>query len=355
VAPVGAGETAVHPRPATSDGHVPDRAFCLAALPLVSRTFALSIRLLPGRLEYPVLIAYLLCRLADTIEDGTHLAPAEKQALLGHLSTCLEEGAGEIWTGGTAFAGAPGDEARLVREAARVLREFNRLPAPVRAVVRPWVQAMCAGMAEFIGRAASCPTAPAVFATVGDLERYCYYVAGTVGRLLTGLFQLETPGLERAAAAALGPLGESFGLGLQLTNIVKDVHDDRERGLIYLPWEVCRQHGISPQQLFAPEHRAAAGRVVSSLMDRARTHLDNGLAYCTALPSTEYRIRLFCLSALYFAARTLRRAAADPLLLEPGHKVKITRPEVYRTLAATALAAPSDTLIRRYYRALADT
>ena len=69
---------------------ISDREFCQDMLPKVSRTFAVCITLLPQDLEHSVLIAYLLCRVADTLEDSPVLLPPEKTKLLDTLSRCLD-------------------------------------------------------------------------------------------------------------------------------------------------------------------------------------------------------------------------------------------------------------------------
>ena len=92
--------------------------------------------------------------------------------------------------------------------------------------------------------------------------------------------------------------------------------------------------------------------VMNALIAKARIHLSDALAYCTALPRSQYRIRLFCLTPLYFAIRTLALAERDPRLLDPGHKVKITRGEVYRTICAAYVVAPSNHLAATYFRQL---
>jgi len=71
---------------------VDDRRFCAEMLPNVSRTFAACIRLLPPKVENAVLIAYLLCRIADTIEDTADLPVADKERLLAHFRACLDDG-----------------------------------------------------------------------------------------------------------------------------------------------------------------------------------------------------------------------------------------------------------------------
>jgi len=330
-----------------------DRAFAVEALPKVSRTFALCIRLLPPDLEHAVRIAYLLCRIADTIEDSIGLDAEDKRRCLGAFGETVADPAGPsdpVDTSflRTAFAGAPGDEPLLAREADRVLREFRRLTDVEREAIAPWVVEMCDGMAAFSRDPAREDELPTL-ETVADLDRYCYYVAGTVGHLLTGLFGLEIADPERTGR--LEAFATSFGLGLQLTNIIKDAAADHRRGWSFIPRQLCRDAGVDPSALFGPEHRDAARRVFGRLIAKARGHLADALSYSTLLPRRQYRIRLFCLTSLFFAVRTLRQASEGSRLVAGG-TVKIARTDVYRTLAMTCAIAPSNGLVRAYYRAL---
>lgn len=336
-----------------SEAHSAASTFCRGILPKVSRTFALGIRLLPDRLEYPVLVSYLLCRIADTVEDAPALPPDAKEQLLTRLRTCLDPDGPSAGPIATAFAAGVTDEARLAARTDLVLGEFRRLSAAEQEAVRPWVQEMAAGMAEFAGRQARTRGAGlASLATVADLDRYCYYVAGTVGHLLTGLFRLHHAGITPERHARLESLATSFGLGLQLTNIIKDVADDRRRGWSFVPRELCQMAGIGPEELQDGRHTDEARQVMDTLIAKARGHLQDALTYSVTLPRAAYRIRIFCLTSLYFAVRTLRLAAHDPRLLDPAHKVKITRGDVYRTVTMTHLIAPFDGLVRTYFAAL---
>jgi farnesyl-diphosphate farnesyltransferase len=209
-------------------------------------------------------------------------------------------------------------------------------------------------MAEFAGRGGGAdPARLEALASVDDLDRYCYYVAGTVGHLLTELFWLHHGRGSDRRYQTLTSLATSFGLGLQLTNIVKDLADDRRRGWSFVPRQLTRLAGIDPEQLQEPRHRDASRQVMELLIAKANAHLRDALDYCIELPRSQYRIRLFCLTSLYFAVRTLRRARLDPRLLDPDHKVKISRAEVYRTVIVTHLVAPIDGLVRAYFRHLA--
>ena len=337
-------------RPSSGDG----RAFCAAMLPKVSRTFALCIRLLPRSLSHSITVAYLLCRIADTIEDATDLSLAEKQELLRQFSVCLEDDGPPADSVRAAFGSRRSDEEHLAADADTVLGEFRALSSHERTAIRPWVQEMCAGMAEF-ARAGRLMAGKGLetLTDLRELDRYCYYVAGTVGHLLTGLFRLSDSRADATRYEVLDGLAASFGLGLQLTNIIKDVAEDHRRGWSFVPRDLCRQAGVPPERLFDQAFRTESLQVMDALIAEARRHLVDALRYCTTLPRSQYRIRLFCLTSFYFAVRTLRRAASDQHLLEPAHKLKITRGEVYRTLLATHLVAPSNYLVRAYYRRLA--
>jgi farnesyl-diphosphate farnesyltransferase len=333
-----------------------DRAWCAAMLPKVSRTFAACIQLLPRPLDHQVLIAYLLCRIADTVEDTADLAVAEKERLLAIFRACLDEGGGDPAPLAAAFATPRDDDELLTREARRTLAEFHALPPAQRAAIRPWVQEMCDGMAAFAKRHADArPDRLEALGDVGELDRYCYYVAGTVGHLLTELFRLHHHRVTERHYQRLKALSTSFGLGLQLTNIIKDVADDRRRGWSFVPRQLCAIAGITPEDLTDPARREQAGRVMAELIAKAKRHLDDALTYCISLPRSQYRIRLFCLTPLFFAIRTLRLAAQDPRLLDVGHKVKITRVEVYRTIRMAFLVAPNNHLVRAYFRSLSGT
>ncbi len=330
------------------------RAFCHAMLPKVSRTFAICIRLLPPGLDHSVLVAYLLCRIADTIEDSTTLDPLLKQRLLSAFGDTVADPTDRADAVRAAFPNPVSDEEQLVRHADLVLQEFRNLPVRHQVAVRPWVQEMSRGMADFAHRKGAAPSAHLeALATVADLDRYCYLVAGTVGHLLTELFHLHAGTRSRARYEHLKARATSFGLGLQLTNIIKDVADDRQRGWSFVPRELCQLAGITPDELHDGRHAAAAARVMHLLIAKAKSHLLDALEYSTALPRRQYGIRLFCLTSLYFAVQTLHLAERDDRLLDPQHKVKITRPEVVRTIATSRIVAPSNAAVRWYFRRLA--
>src|SRR5690606_2736574 len=108
--------------------------------------------------------------------------------------------------------------------------------------------------------------------TLADLERYCYFVAGTVGHLLTDLFATV---LGRPIEPALRAQAERFGAGLQMVNILKDVTEDRARGWSYIPRTTCVEHGVDVAALLDPTRRDRAHAAVAPVFVMAREHLDH--------------------------------------------------------------------------------
>ena len=337
--------------------HSSNRQFCEAMLPRVSRTFAACINLLPKVLAYEVLISYLLCRVADTIEDHPTLPGPDKRALLAIFAQALNQPNCDVSKISILFATTdegPSADSELTAACHRVINEFHALSPAAQRAIAPWVKEMCQGMADFSNdqRYHEASKGVSALLEIEDLDRYCYYVAGTVGHLLTALFPLHHRRLNARHQRRLKELATSFGLGLQLTNIIKDVADDARRGWSFVPRELCQRFDTSPEFLLDPQRQDAARAVMQQLIAKAQQHLDDALAYCLALPRSAYRIRLFCLTPMYFALRTLHRARHDPQLLNPDHKVKISRKEVYAILRTTMLVAPNNNLVRTYYRRL---
>jgi farnesyl-diphosphate farnesyltransferase len=182
-----------------------------------------------------------------------------------------------------------------------------------------------------------------------DLEEYCYYVAGTVGHLLTDLFLREIGSVDGARRREMRRNAERFGLGLQMVNILKDQTDDREEGWCYVPKLLAADEGLAVADLFDPEHRDAAHRAVEPIFDRAREHLDAALDYVFAIPPDDREIRVACLLPLWLAVRTLVHARGNDAMFEPGAPVKITREEVESLAGDCMEHAADDEYLRRRY------
>lgn len=315
-------------------------------LPGVSRTFALTIPQLPEPLYRVVANGYLLCRIADTIEDDAALAPPERRRYHEWFQRVVRgEAEAAPFAAEVAPRLAPATlpaERDLVAHTPEVVRLTHSFaPAERRALLR-CVEVMCRGMELY-----DAPD-PAGLADVAEMGRYCYYVAGCVGEMLTTLFCAYHPAIA-ARGAELSRLAVSFGQGLQMTNILKDVWDDRRRGACWLPRDLFARHGVDLARLEAGVETAAFAAAVEELVGIALAHLRNALAYVTLIPERERGIRNFCLWALGMALLTLRKIHRHPGFTR-GSQVKISRRAVRATILASRLAGGSNAALRALFR-----
>jgi farnesyl-diphosphate farnesyltransferase len=344
---------------ALSEGKISDpNAFAAFMLAKVSRTFALNIQVLPLGLRKQVLLAYLFCRMADTLEDDQDLETPEKVRLL--------EGFRDLFQGPTGIPGeervrtflrgvpaAWGESDRwdrlLVHHAAWIFPQLEAFPPPAIKSIGACVAEMCDGMIRFTERQEGARNGGVLIGSLKDLDDYCYFVAGTVGNLLCDLFAQHSPLITRQRAQALRGLSVSFGLGLQLTNILKDIHDDRERNVSYIPQDLLAAHGLTQASFLSEDAREKAAAVLETLIRKAETHLEDAIAYSCLLPRLEPRIRLFCLWPLFMAAETLVLLAGNRRALRETSKLKISRDSVGAIVRRTSLACWSNRLLKALF------
>jgi len=316
-----------------------DHAYQDRILQGVSRTFALTIPQLPGPLARVVGNAYLLCRIVDTIEDDKQMSNEQKRRFADRFTRVVRGGEpAEEFAGDLApllsDTATPAEQDLIVHTPAviRITHSFNPRQ---RAALERCVAVMGDGMVKY--------QESDVRYGLEDLpamDRYCYYVAGVVGEMLTELFCDYDPGID-AQRGELMRLAVSFGQGLQMTNILKDIWDDQERGMCWLPQAVFREYGADLRTLskeaITPEYQQALGYLIGV----ARAHLDNALRYTLMIPARETGIRRFCLWALGMAVLTLRKINHHRDYTA-GSQVKISRRSVKATVLATNLLTRRD-------------
>ena len=331
-----------------------DWDFCIESLRKVSRTFSRPIEVLPGDLRKAVTCGYLLCRVVDAVEDNSSFSIPDRDARYKDFHDVLSGRASarqfeQSWVG---VDGSPDAEVELCSQLRRVMTVMDTLPSDMRASVLRWVIEMARGMQIYSHREADrdgiiAPSTP------DDLQRYCYFVAGTVGHMLTELFTAQI-GLrpEDAVAQRLAEHAEAFGGGLQLVNILKDITDDLERGWSFVPRSLCRTQGLRNRDLATPAHRAAAHRAVEPLFELARRNLDRAFDYALTIPAEHKEIRLFCLLPLWLAVRTIRHAYGNDAMFTVGDEVKVSRSEVEDVIVRCSASVGDDTLLRSDYDAM---
>jgi farnesyl-diphosphate farnesyltransferase len=305
--------------------------FCFEALPKVSRTFALSISKLKEPLRKEVCVSYLICRILDTVEDAP-LLNTEKRGevifpFLKNLEECtltektLFRGHEELIKKGTSQS-----DLELLTGVDDVLSAYISLEEDARKAIFPWVKEMGEGMVLYSKKMDR--GGIKTIKTMKELDEYCYYIAGTVGFLLTELFFLNSPNIDKKLADELKKNANDFGLGLQKVNILKDVRDDHKRGWCFVPSELLKESGLSVDDLC---HEANSERVFQALLplfNGLKNNLDKAFEYLLKMPAEEKETRLFLSTSLFFAGATMSFIAKKRKYFLSEKKLKISRLEV---------------------------
>jgi len=311
----------------------------------VSRSFYLSLAILPRDLREPIGLAYLLARAADTVADTRLLARDER---LSHLSTLRDAFAGRAAdASAVARACAPlrtlGAERRLLEALPAALERLARLPAADRAQAAMVLDTLTSGMIfdleRFPGEDAS---RLAALETLEELDRYTYLVAGCVGPFWTALHVAHRPRLAGWDVAAMSTLAVRFGKALQMTNVLRDVPGDLRHGRCYLPARELEALALAPSDLLDPVRSPAARPLLRRLLAQALSHYDAAWEYTLAVPRSEWRMRLACAWPLMIGLETVAALAAHPDALAASPPVKISRGRVRAILARSLVAVWSN-------------
>jgi len=270
-----------------------------------SRTFALAIPLLPEPTRRAVSVAYLLFRVADTLEDATEWPRASRVVALGDFVTALGDRSAAPALRARWLATPPCRHEgylELLGELPGVLAELDRLPPRARAIIVRHATRTAEGMARVVTRGSE--HGVLTLGSVEELRDYCYLVAGIVGELLTELFLNDAVQLESVRADLEADM-VLFGEGLQLVNILKDERADAGDGRSYMPPAVPRAEVLE----LARRDLVAARRYIDALR---RARAPRGFVAFTSL----------CVS--------LASASLDRLDAESG--AKLTRQDVFGIL-----------------------
>ncbi|HET9887435.1 MAG TPA: phytoene/squalene synthase family protein [bacterium] len=328
----------------------PELDLCYRLLPKVSRTFALNIRILPRPLRPQVTVAYLLFRFADTIEDAPGLSLEERadlfEAFLDRLDGTRQLSFPEGPFVRLMDVASPA-ELELLEAGVRIFDVLESFPQDVQNIISAHVSETARGMLKVIRE--KMRDGLLQIDSWQELDEYCYYVAGTIGIMLTRLFALHSKYIDPDTLKRLTTLGTSFGRGLQLTNMLKGIGTDRVEGRCYLPATALAAHGVHPSWILDPRFQTGVRTVVEEICARAVQDLEDALRYTILLPRREARLRLFCLWPLFTAVRTLGLVATGSGVPDPRAQLKISRAELYREMALSGLQVFSNGILRKRF------
>jgi farnesyl-diphosphate farnesyltransferase len=323
----------------------------------VSRSFDLSIRLLPPALQAPVAIGYLLARATDTVADTTALPLSERQVLLDLMTQTIAAQdpsapkSGELSRLTQSFAAQQTDphERALMQALPQCLPLLHTLPADDQASVRQVLGHITRGQQLDMTR-----FGPGLQAlqTEAELADYTWLVAGCVGEFWTELCGRHLPGYSLLPHAEMLRIGREYGMGLQRLNIIRDAGADLTAGRCYWPEDTLRQAGLTPAMLEQAARTPNADTLLAlaplyaQWLDHNQAQLADGMRYALAL--RPLRLRLASALPALIGARTvalLRQAGPAAL----NQRVKMPRHEVRALLWRIALGLGSAAVLQKEF------
>jgi len=329
----------------------------------VSRSFYLTLRIMPRSIRRQLSCAYLLARAADTIADTRLVDVRRRQEALLRLRTCIREACeggmapvpdfGELAeTRITAAGEGTPAERGLLKNVGRILNALSGFAAGDRQEIRKVLDTITHGQELDLGRFGTEPAdRVTALRTEGDLEEYIFCVAGCVGEFWTKLCRAHVFPAASLDDGILLENGIRFGKGLQLVNILRDLPADLREGRCYIPEARLSEHGLRPQDLLDASAISRFRPLYESYLRQAEDHLSSGWQYTARLPFGCARVRLACAWPILIGVKTLAHLRIHNVL-ESRDRVKLSRSEVRRLVLLSLILYPCPPAWNRLFDAV---
>ncbi len=305
----------------------------------VSRSFYLTLRVLPRSVRTQIGLAYLLARTTDTIAD-TNLAPWKERVerLRQFRERIRYTDALPVDFSDLAQGQDNSAERRLLERSHDTLEMLDAMAPEDRGQIQLLLETITRGQELDLRRFGDGDTL-ATLQTAKELEDYTYHVAGCVGEFWTRLTRKHC--FPEASLDDDEFLAEAarFGRGLQLVNVLRDLPLDLRHGRCYLPADELEAIDLQPSDLLDPSVWNKLKPLYHRWMQTARAHLLASWRYTNLVPFDQYRLRLACAWPILLGGKTLDKlGATNPLHPEP--RIKATRGEVRSILLQSVWRLP---------------
>jgi len=310
-------------------------------LKATSRSFYLTLRVLPAAIRPQMGLAYLLARTSDTIAD-TEIVPLDQRlaALQMLRERVLAQSTAPLNFGDLARRQGSPAESTLLEKAETTIAELEKLSAADAKLVRDALTIIMGGQELDLRRfAGASATKTVALETAAELDDYTYRVAGCVGEFWTKMCRAHLFPRERLDEKQFLADGVRFGKGLQLVNILRDLPSDLRNGRCYLPTEKLDAAKLLPATMLSPANEARFLPLFREYLDKAESHLAAGWNYTNTLPFGQFRVRLACVWPIMIGVRTLEKLRAANVI-ELQQRVKVSREETRAIMRRSILACP---------------
>ena len=327
-----------------------NRELLTRLLKQVSRSFYLTLRVLPAAVRPQIGLAYLLARTTDTIADTEIVPPAQRLDALQKLrERILGQNSAPLNFGELARQQGLPAERVLLEKTGDSLALLETLPPADLKRVRDVLTTIMSGQELDLRRFAGASADNIVMLeTAAELDDYTYRVAGCVGEFWTKMCRAHLFPEARLDDAQFIADGIRFGKGLQLVNILRDLPADLKNGRCYLPAQRLDEAKLLPQTLLSPANERKFLPLFREHLDKAEAHLAAGWRYTNTLPFSQFRVRLACAWPVLLGVRTVEKLRAAGVI-ELQQRVKVPRGEVRGILLHSTLASPLPLAWRKLY------
>jgi farnesyl-diphosphate farnesyltransferase len=319
----------------------------------VSRSFYLSLKILPKKIRNTITLAYLLARAADTIADTQIYDSIKRKKWLEFVKKEIDQPyhqSSKLWnefqndqTGNTDI---PQEKALLdfLPHLTGVLPHYKN---PDQAHIRNVVVHLISGMEKNISYFHSSSEIIS-FKSKSEINEYCYDAAGVVGKFWTQiLFQYYQKKI-KANSEQMEKLGIDFGNGLQMINILKDMRGDLKNHRGYLPKDFLNQHQINTEELINPNSKTNK-IILDNYLPENIEKLSSGQKYLTKLPKTPIGLRLAVILPLWIGLETLYQLKLNANFLEENSVTKIKRSKVKFLMLKSMFYLWSNRLLNNHF------
>ncbi|HEU6447715.1 MAG TPA: phytoene/squalene synthase family protein [Verrucomicrobiae bacterium] len=320
-----------------------------------SRSFYLTLRVLPNAIRPQIGLAYLLARTTDTIADTEILPPAQRLDALKHLrERILAQNSAPLNFGEFAQQQNSSAEKLLLEKVADSLAALETFSGGDQKLIRALLETITSGQELDLRRFSNASSENVLALEIdAELDDYTFRVAGCVGEFWTRICRAHLfPDLHWNENEMISN-GVRFGKGLQLVNILRDLPADLKNGRCYLPREKLERLKLLPEVLLSPANEQKFLPLFHEYLDRAENLLRDGWHYTNALPFSQFRVRLACAWPILIGVRTIEKLRTVNVL-ELQQRVKVSRKELRKIIFRSMIACPFPVAWRRLYPAKRD-
>ena len=294
-----------------------------------SRSFYLTLLVLPAAVRPQIGLAYLLARATDTIADTEIVSPELRLGALEKLrERILGKNQGALNFGELAKHQGSGSEKVLLERAEEAIAVLAGFAEEDQKRIRDVLDTITSGQELDLQRFGTANEKRIVaLQTDAELDDYTYRVAGCVGEFWTKMCVAHLFQHRKTDQDFLLTNGVRFGKGLQLVNILRDLPRDLRSGRCYIPEQRLNSLGLIPDDLLSPSNEPKFRPLYQGYLNIAHEHLAAGWDYTNYLPKNDFRLRLACAWPILIGAKTLQQLRTENVL-DPARRVKIGRKDV---------------------------